>query len=93
MAIGAGKIEGKNDVQQPGRVLGKLKEELREVPVRKQELASTTRVAIAAALGQKLSDVEDARAGQHGVGRVAAQQRDDAWSIGRQEVAWEMLRR
>jgi hypothetical protein len=26
---GQGKIEGKNDVQQPGRVLGKLKEELR----------------------------------------------------------------
>jgi hypothetical protein len=26
---GQGKIEGKNDVQQPGRVLGKLEEELR----------------------------------------------------------------
>jgi hypothetical protein len=32
-------------------------------------------VAIAAVLGQKLSDVEDARASQHGVGRAAAQQR------------------
>jgi hypothetical protein len=60
--------------------------------VRKQELASMARVAIAAALGQELSDVEDARAGQHGVGRAAAQQRDDAWSIGRQEVPREMLR-
>jgi hypothetical protein len=29
MAIGAEKIEGKNNVQQLGRVLGKLKEELR----------------------------------------------------------------
>jgi hypothetical protein len=40
-------------------------------------------VAIAAALGQKLSDMEGARAGQHGVGRAAALRRDDAWSIGR----------
>jgi hypothetical protein len=48
-------------------------------------------VAIAAALGQKLSDVEDAQAGQHGVGRAAGQQRGDAWNVGRREVAWEML--
>jgi hypothetical protein len=50
-------------------------------------------MAIAAALGQKLSDVEGARAGQHRVGRAAALKRDDAWSGGRQEVAREMLRR
>jgi hypothetical protein len=51
--------------------------------VRKQELASTARVAIMAALGQKLCDVEAARAGQHGVGRAAAQQKSDAWDVGR----------
>jgi hypothetical protein len=28
MVAGAGRIEGKSDVQKPGRVLGKLKEEL-----------------------------------------------------------------
>jgi hypothetical protein len=50
-------------------------------------------VAIAAALGQKLSDVEGAWAGQHGVDSAAAQQRGDAWDVGRQEVAREMLRR
>jgi hypothetical protein len=50
-------------------------------------------VAIGAALGQKLSDVEDARAGQHGVRRAAAQQWGDVWNVGRQEVAREMLRR
>jgi hypothetical protein len=49
--------------------------------------------AIAAALGQKLSDMEGARAGQHGVGRAAALQRGDAWNVGRQEVARKMLRR
>jgi hypothetical protein len=61
--------------------------------MRKQELALTARVAIAAALGQKLCDVEAARVGQHGVGRVEARQKSDAWDVGRQEVAREMLRR
>jgi hypothetical protein len=53
------------------------------VPVRKQELASTARVVIAAALGQKLCDVEAARTGQHGIGRAVAQQKNDAWDVGR----------
>jgi post-segregation antitoxin (ccd killing protein) len=48
-------------------------------------------VAIAAALGQKQCDVGVARASQHGVERAAAQQRSDAWNVGRQEVAQEML--
>jgi hypothetical protein len=38
------------------------------------------RVAIAAELGQRQCDVEDARAGQHGVGRAAARQGSDAWN-------------
>jgi hypothetical protein len=59
--------------------------------MRKQELAWTARMAIAAALGQKLSNVEDARAGQHGVGRAVARQKSDTWDVGRQEVAREML--
>jgi hypothetical protein len=49
-------------------------------------------VAAAAELGQEHCDVEDARASQHGVGRAAAQQRSDAWNVGRQEVARVMLR-
>jgi hypothetical protein len=60
---------------------------------RKQELASAARVAIAAALGQELCDVEAARAGQHRVGRAAAWQKCDAWDVRRQEVAREVLRR
>jgi hypothetical protein len=50
-------------------------------------------VAVAAELGQELCDVEAARAGQHGVGRAAAREKSDAWDVGRQEVAREMLRR
>jgi hypothetical protein len=42
------------------------------------------RVATAAELGQRQCDVEDARAGQHGVGRAAARQESDAWN--RQEA-------
>jgi hypothetical protein len=50
-------------------------------------------VAIAAALGQKQCDVEEARASRHGAGRAAAPQKSDAWNVGRQEVVREMLRR
>jgi hypothetical protein len=55
--------------------------------------ASAARVAIAAALGQKKCDVEDARASQHGVGRAAARRVMTRGIVGRQEVAREMLRR
>jgi hypothetical protein len=41
--------------------------------------ASAACVATAAELGQRKCDVEDARAGQHGVGRAAARQGSDAW--------------
>jgi hypothetical protein len=41
--------------------------------------ASAARVATAAELGQRKCDMEDARAGQHGVGGAAARQGSDAW--------------
>jgi hypothetical protein len=54
---------------------------------------SAARVATAAELGQRQCDVEDARAGQHGVGRAAARRVMTRRIVGRQEVAREMLRR
>jgi hypothetical protein len=45
--------------------------------------APAARVAAVAELRQELCDVEDARAGQHGIGRATARQRSDAWNIGR----------
>jgi hypothetical protein len=54
--------------------------------------ALAARVATAAELRQRKCNVEDARAGQHGVGRAAARQGSDAWNCREQEVALESLR-
>jgi hypothetical protein len=94
--IGAGKLEGKRNLQRPECVL----EELEKTPgvqkncTRAQAGAGATAACVAAAaeLGQELCDVETARAGQHEVSRAAAQLRDDTWDVGRQEVARKTLR-
>jgi hypothetical protein len=92
---GQGKIEGKNDVQQPGRVLGK-----------QRKSSGSRRGGSRAQVGAGASGARGSRGGaragvkqrggrgadQHEVGRAAALQRDDVWSVGRQEVAREVLR-
>jgi hypothetical protein len=95
--IGARKLEGKRNLQRPECVL----EELEKTPGVQKNCthaqagagATAAHVAAAAELGQELCDVETAQAGQHEVGRAAAQLRDDAWDVRRQEVARKTLRR